>query len=359
MAKIKVCVLFGGVSNEYAVSLMSAKSVIDNIPSEKYDVVKVGITKKGRWLFFPGSTDDILNDTWHTHADCVPCLISPDRTTKGLIKLDSSNLTVEKIDVVLPILHGKNGEDGTIQGLLDLSGIPYCGCGVTASGVCMDKVVLNKILDWANIKRAKWDYIYDYQKADFEKIEKRLSENLKYPIFVKPSCSGSSVGVSKANNKEELKSAINIALAHDDKVIFEEFVKGKEVECAVFGNAPDIYTSEIGEIGASSDFYDYDDKYINGTSTTFIPASVSKTIREEIQAIAKKAFLLADAKGLSRIDFFVSDEGEILLNEINTLPGFTNISMYPKLMMHDDNMTYPELIDGIINLALKGEDYAR
>ncbi len=353
MAKIKVCVLFGGVSNEHDVSLMSAKSVVDNIPKDKYDVVKVGITKKGRWLFFPGVSDEILNNSWHEHPDCVPCMISPDAATKGLIKMEGKEIIIEKIDVILPVLHGKNGEDGTIQGLLELSGIPYCGCEVLSSSVCMDKVFTNKILDWHNIKRAKWDFMHDYEKENLEEIEKRLEKTLKYPIFVKPSKSGSSVGISKANNKEELHQAINIALAHDDKVIFEEFVKGHEVECAVFGNRPDLYVSEVGEIGASCEFYDYEDKYILGNSKSYIPALIDEKTRDEIREIAKLAFTALDCKGLSRVDFFVDEKGEILLNEVNTLPGFTNISMYPKMMMHNENMSYSQLVDGIIQLALK------
>ncbi len=354
MAKIKVCVLFGGVSNEHDVSLMSTKSVVDNIPRDKYDVVKVGITKKGRWLFFPGSSDEILNNSWHEHPDCVPCFLSPDSATKGLVKMEGKELIIEKIDVVFPVLHGKNGEDGTVQGLLELAGIPYCGCEVLSSSVCMDKVFTNKVLDWHNIKRAKWDFMHAYEKSNIDSIEKRLEEKLKYPIFVKPSKSGSSVGVSKATNKEELKQAINVALAHDDKVIFEEFVKGHEVECAVFGASPNLYASEVGEIGASSEFYDYDDKYILGTSKSYIPAHVDESVREKIREIAKEAFTALDCRGLSRVDFFVSEKGEILLNEINTLPGFTNISMYPKMMMHNGYMTYEELCDGIIKLALKG-----
>ncbi len=353
MAKIKVCVLFGGVSNEHEVSLMSAKSVVDNIPTDKYDVVKVGITKKGRWLFFPGVSDEILNNSWHEHPDCVPCFISPDAATKGLVKMVDKDMIIEKIDVILPVLHGKNGEDGTIQGLLELSGIPYCGCEVLASSVCMDKVFANKVLDWHNIKRSKWDFMNDFEKENLEEIEKRLRKNLGYPIFVKPSKSGSSVGVSKVLNKEELSKAVNIALAHDDKVIFEEFIKGHEVECSVFGNRPELYVSEVGEIGASSDFYDYEDKYILGTSKNYIPAHIDENIREEIRKIAKEAFTALDCKGLARVDFFVDENNNILLNEVNTMPGFTNISMYPKMMMHNDNMSYPQLVDGIIQLALK------
>ena len=254
MAKTKVCVIFGGMSNEHEVSLMSAKSVIDNIPADKYDVVKVGITKKGRWLFFPGSTDEIISDVWHEPPDNVPCMISPDRTTKGLIKMDGKDISIEKIDVVLPVMHGKNGEDGTLQGLLELSGIPYCGCGVLASALCMDKVHANMAFDRRGIPHCKWDFMMDWEIDNFEEVADRMEKQLGWPMFVKPANSGSSVGVSRAENRQQLKDAVSSALAHDNKVIFEEFIAGQEVECAIYGNCPELIASEVGEIGASATF---------------------------------------------------------------------------------------------------------
>ena len=358
MAKTKVCVIFGGMSNEHEVSLMSTKSVIDNIPTDKYDVVKVGITKKGRWLFFPGSTDDIITDVWHEHPDNVPCMISPDRTTKGLIKMDGKNISIEKIDVVLPVMHGKNGEDGTLQGLLELSGIPYCGCGVLASALCMDKVHANMAFDRAGIPHCKWDFMMGWEIDNFDAVAEKMENQLGYPMFVKPANSGSSVGVSRAEDRLQLKDAVSAALAHDNKVIFEEFIAGQEVECAVFGNCPDLIASEVGEIGASATFYDYDDKYKNGTSKTFIPANLSAETRATIQELAKKAYTVMDCKGLSRVDFFVTRDGRILLNEINTLPGFTHISMYPQLMQYT-GMSYAQLVDGIIRLGLEGAEDER
>lgn len=354
MARIKVCVIFGGVSSEHEVSLMSAKNIIDNIPEDKYEVVKIGITKKGRWLFFPGSTDEIITDVWHEHADCVPCLISPDYTTRGLVKICDNQVIFEKIDVVFPILHGKNGEDGTVQGLLDLSGIPYCGCGVLASCTCMDKAFANMILNQTGIQRCKWDFMRECDSDKLDEIEERLAKALGYPIFVKPACSGSSVGISKVESKAELKAAVNLALAHDDKVIFEEFVRGQEVECAVYGNVPNLQASDVGEIGVSASFYDYNDKYKSGTSKTYVPARLDKKTRDEIRSIAKNAYTALNCAGLARVDFFVEEgTGRILINEINTLPGFTAISMYPKLMQNA-GMNYPTLIDGIIQLGLKG-----
>ena len=222
----------------------------------------------------------------------------------------------------------------------------------------MDKMHANAAFDRAGIPHCKWDYMMDWEIDNFEEIEERISANLGYPVFVKPANSGSSVGVSRVDSKEELRDAVSLALAHDNKVIFEEFVVGHEVECAVFGNAPELIASEVGEIGASAKFYDYDDKYKNGTSKTFIPANIPREIRNEVREIAKKAFTVMDCRGLSRVDFFVTDEGKILLNEINTLPGFTKISMYPQLMQYS-GMSYSELVDNIIQLALKGADDER
>jgi len=285
-------------------------------------------------------------------------MISPDRTTKGLIKMDGKDISIEKIDVVLPVMHGKNGEDGTLQGLLELSGIPYCGCGVLASALCMDKVHANMAFDRRGIPHCKWDYMMDWEIDRFEEIAEKMEKQLGYPMFVKPANSGSSVGVSRAEDRAQLKDAVNSALAHDNKVIFEEFIAGQEVECAVFGNCPDLIASEVGEIGASATFYDYDDKYKNGTSKTYIPANLSAETRREIQSLAKKAYTVMDCKGLSRVDFFVTRDGRILLNEINTLPGFTHISMYPQLMQHT-GMSYAQLVDGIIRLGLEGAEDER
>ena len=350
MSKVKVAVVFGGVSSEHEVSLQSATSIIENIPADKYEVIMVGITKKGRWLYYPGPVELLRSGEWETYPDCVPALLSPDRTTKGLIKCDGDRFTVQKIDVIFPVLHGKNGEDGTIQGLFSLAGIPYVGCGVLASAVCMDKAVTNMLLDHAGIARAEWDYLHKEDLADFDAVEARMAGRLSYPIFVKPANAGSSVGITKAHNKEELKAAINLALANDSKVIFERTVTGQEVECAVLGNEAAI-ASVPGEIVASNDFYDYEAKYISGTSDLYIPARLSEEKMEELKAAALKAYHVLGCTGLSRVDFFVEkDTGRVLLNELNTLPGFTSISMYPKLM-EASGKPYAQLLDELIDLA--------
>ncbi len=352
MSKLKVAVVFGGVSSEYEVSLLSASSIIENIPEDKYEVIQIGITKKGRWMYYPGPVDLIRNGEWETYADCVPAIISPDRTTKGIVKFDGKTATIQKIDVIFPVLHGKNGEDGTIQGLFALSGIPYVGCNVLASAMCMDKAVTNTMLDHAGIARAAWDFATKTELADFDAVEQRVAAKLGYPIFVKPANAGSSVGVSKAVNKDALREAVNLALANDEKVVFERTVTGKEVEVAVMGMRDDIpFASIPGEIVPSNDFYDYEAKYVSGTSSEYIPARVEEPVLEEVRAIAAKAYSTMGCTGLTRIDFFVEkDTGAILLNELNTLPGFTAFSMYPKLM-NASGIPYSELIDKLITMA--------
>lgn len=350
MSKLKVAVLFGGVSSEHEVSLLSAASIIENIPADRYEVIQIGITKKGRWLYYPGPVELLRSGEWETYPDCVPAFLSPDRTTKGIVKCDGEHFSVQKIDVIFPVLHGKNGEDGTVQGLFTLAGIPYVGCGVLASAVCMDKAVTNMMLDHAGIARAEWDHLLKEELSDFDAVEKRVSEKLGYPIFVKPANAGSSVGITKARNKEELRDAVNLALANDSKVIFERTVVGQEVECAVLGNET-AFASVPGEIVASNEFYDYEAKYLSGTSGLYIPAHISEEKAEELRAIALKAYRVLGCTGLSRIDFFVEEgTGRVLLNELNTLPGFTALSMYPKLM-EASGKPYPELLDELIQLA--------
>ena len=238
-----------------------------------------------------------------------------------------------KLDAIFPVLHGKNGEDGTIQGLFEMSGIPYVGCGVLASAACMDKAVTNILLDSFGIDQAAftWFYTYDYYK-DPQKVLAQIETALpQYPLFVKPANAGSSVGITKAHNHEELLKAIDVATKEDSKIVIEENIVGYEVECAVLGNEEPI-ASVPGQIAPAAEFYDYDAKYNNAASELFIPARISKELQEKVREIAVKAYRSIGCSGLSRVDFFVTDEGRILLNEINTLPGFTSISMYPKLM---------------------------
>ncbi len=350
MSKYNVAVLFGGTSSEHDISLLSATSVLNNLNTETYTIYPVGITKQGLWYLYSGDISFIKSGEWQNN-NCTPAAFCPGSGKNGLVVFDSDKTSVINIDVVFPVLHGKYGEDGTVQGLLELTGIPYVGSGVLGSAVCMDKIIANCVMDASGIKRCEWSYMLAHEFSDFDNIEKRVSKKLGYPIFVKPANAGSSVGVSKAANKQELFNAVKNAFEHDDRILFERFVNGQEVECAVRGN--EIVTSTLpGEILASKDFYDFEDKYVTGESKTQIPANLSDEKLKEVQREAIKAYRALCCKGFSRVDFFVEkNTGNVLLNEINTLPGFTNISMYPKLMI-EQGETYNELLDSLINLAL-------
>lgn len=352
MSKIKVAVLFGGISNEHDISLISAESIISNIPQEKYEVIPIGITKKGRWLFYPGDVSCISSGRWESNPDCVPAVILPDPMYKGIFKISDGNYSLTKIDAVFPALHGQNGEDGAIQGLLKLSGIPYVGCDVLSSACCMDKAVTHTILEANGIAMTPWRSVSASELNRLDEICDGIAAELDYPLFVKPANSGSSVGANKADSFEELKNAIKLAFSHDKKVIVEKYIKGRELECAVFGK-DNAFASEIGEIRSCNEFYDYEAKYILGTSGLSIPADIPAEASKEIRETAVKAFKAMGCSGLSRVDFFLSDDGRVILNEINTLPGFTQISMYPKLM-ENMGIPLPELLDRLISLCIEG-----
>ena len=337
---MKLAVIFGGTSTEHDVSIVSGTSVIKNLNKEKYKITPIYIDEKGEWYEY---TKDI-NEIEITEIG--------EKLTE-LKKLDNVMETLKKQDVIFPVLHGLNGEDGTIQGLLELLKIPYVGCKVLASSVAMDKVYTKVIIDKAKIKQAKSEYIrkfedkYIYIDKEFnEKICtldeacNKVQEKLKYPMFIKPSNSGSSVGINKAKNFEELKNAVEYASKFDKKILVEQGIVGHEVECAVLGNE-EVIASNVGEIKAADEFYSFDAKYKNAQSKTLIPADISKEKQEEVRKLAVKAFKAIDGKGLSRVDFFVEENtNEVYLNEINTMPGFTTISMYPKLFESVRNKLY-------------------
>jgi D-alanine-D-alanine ligase len=355
MAKIRAAIIFGGMSSEHDVSLQSAYSVIKNIDKQKYEVVCIGITKKGRWLYFPGDIEMIAKGDWYSHPDCVSVLISPDRSHRGIYKImPDSTAVLQKIDVVFPVMHGKFGEDGTIQGLLELSGIPFVGCDTLSSAVCLDKAMTHSVLDSLGIKNASWFSFNVSDLKEQKKIIEKIENKFEYPVFVKPAKAGSSVGISKAHNKDELIEAIKTAFSHDNKVVVEETLVGKEVECAVMGNS-EPKTSIVGEIIPKAEFYDYEAKYLSGTTDLLIPASINDEEMKKVQKIAVEAYKGLGCSGLTRMDFFVLKNGEIYLNEPNTLPGFTSISMYPKLFMHG-GMTYSEVIDNLLKFALERAD---
>ena len=353
MAKIKVAVLFGGASNEHDISLISATNVIKSIPQDKYEVTYIGITKKGRWLYYPGDVESIKTGQWEYNPDCTTAIISPDPIHKGIIIIENNNVSVRKIDVVLPVLHGRNGEDGSLQGLLDMAKLPYVGCGLLASASCMDKSHTHMVLDYCGIKTAKWRMINQRDINHIEKKCKKIADDLGFPLFVKPANCGSSIGINKATNLEELEESIKVAFSHDNKVVIEEFIKGRELEVAVFGyDSP--FASYAGEIEACNDFYDYDAKYVSDSNIN-IPANIDNEKMIEIRETALKAYKCLGCKGLSRVDFFLTDDGQLYLNEINTLPGFTSISMYPKLMEHM-GMSQSYLIDKLIEQAIDNSE---
>ncbi|MBP1561293.1 MAG: D-alanine--D-alanine ligase [Oscillospiraceae bacterium] len=352
MSKIKVAVLFGGVSNEHDISLISASNIISAIPADKYEVIPIGITKKGRWLYYPGDVSLISSGRWEAHPDCVPAAILPDPMYKGIMKISDGCCTVTRIDAVFPALHGQNGEDGAIQGLLKLSGIPYVGCDIISSANCMDKTAAHTMLEANGIKMAKWKCINAADLGKLDDICDEIAAEMDYPLFIKPANSGSSVGVNKATSFEELKNAVKLAFSHDKKVIVEEYIKGRELECAVYGK-DNPFASQVGEIRSCNEFYDYEAKYILGTSGLSIPADIPEKASREIRETAVKAFKTMGCSGLSRIDFFLKEDGTVILNEINTLPGFTQISMYPKLM-ENMGISQSELLDKLITLCLEG-----
>ena len=355
MKKLNVCVLFGGISPEHEVSLRSAESVLNNMDPEKYNIFPVGITKSGEWFLYGGNDySEVQNGKWVENPNNRAATISPIRG-HGLLSSEGDCVVRESIDVVFPVLHGENGEDGAIQGLLEIAGIPYVGPHVAESAVSMDKTLTKLIMDQAQIPQAAWILVRRSElpgRMDLiiEDIENRFS----YPVFVKPAGTGSSVGVSKANDRPALQAALQLAGQYDEKILVEEFIRGREVEVAVMGNRSPV-ASVCGEIDSGADFYDYDAKYVTDSSVAYIPARLPESISEQVRDLAVKAYCAIGCQGLSRVDFFVTYEGDsIILNEINTIPGFTSISMFPKLFAAS-GIPYDQLIDELLQLALEAK----
>lgn len=331
---IKLGIIYGGVSTEHDISVMSAKSVIENLDKEKYEIHEIYINKYGKWYDVrDDEIEEIYNLIW----------------------------TLKKLDVVFPVLHGLGGEDGTIQGMLEMLQVPYVGCKVLASSVGMDKVYTKIIFEKAGIPEAPYVYIkkkdngYIIVNENFEEEEfkvESITKKLNYPMFVKPSNSGSSVGVKKATNNEELKMAIENASQYDNKILIEQGINAREVECAIL-DGTEVRASTVGEIMSAEEFYSFDAKYNIPESKTIIPADISKEQIEQIQKLAIRAFKAIDGRGLARADFFIEkDTNKIYINEINTMPGFTKISMYPKLF-EAVGIKYSELLDKLIANAIK------
>ncbi len=337
--KKKVAVLFGGRSTEHEVSRISAYSIIKNIDRELFDVVMVGVTKQGEWLPYEGDIEALPDGSWEQAAGAA-----------GRCSLTKGIEAIETCDVILPVLHGQNGEDGTVQGLFELLDLPYVGCGVFASAA--DKVYTKIILEKAGIPQCRHVVAHRHILAqDPHAYDAQVALQLGFPCFVKPSNSGSSVGVHKVKTLDALADALADAQKYDRKIVIEEFVAGREIECSVLGNIG-AAAAMPGEIKPSKEFYDYEDKYIKGCSVTCIPAEIPEEASERVKALALKAFAAIDGSGLARVDFFYKEDGTVILNELNTLPGFTDISMYSKLWIAE-GMTYTGLLTKLIDLAFE------
>ena len=353
MKKLSVCILFGGISPEHEVSLRSAESVLNNIDKNKYNVFPLGITKEGDWILFGGEDYSLLpKGAWKNHPDNRRAAISPVRG-QGLLSFEGETIVRERLDVVFPVLHGENGEDGAMQGLLQMAGIPYVGPHVAASAVAMDKTLTKLVVDHAGVPQAAWQLVRASELDNhMENTLTELEMRFRYPMFVKPAGTGSSVGVSKAADREALRAALLCAAKYDRKILVEEFIHGREIEVAVMGNDNPV-ASICGEIDSGADFYDYDAKYITDTSTAYIPARISDEVAEIVREAAVRVYSAIGCQGLSRVDFFVTyEENRVVFNEINTIPGFTSISMYPKLF-EASGIPYPQIIDELIRLAVE------
>lgn len=347
--KLKVCVIFGGQSPEHEISRKSVTSVLNNLNKEKYEITIIGITKKGEWYLYAGDISKIENGDWEKE-DNKRAIISPDAGQKAILVFEENGISEIHPDIVFPVLHGEYGEDGTIQGLLELANIKYVGMGVLASANGMDKSYTKIVLDAAGIPQADWVVVKTSE--GYEGYIQEIEQKLGYPCFVKPCNTGSSVGVGKAHNRDELLAALSEAAKFDRKILVEENIDGHEVECAVLGNEHPK-AAAVGEIMPTVEFYDFDAKYNDNSTKLQIPAEIPEDIYEQIREYSVKAFKALDGMGLSRVDFFVKySDNSVLLNEINTLPGFTNISMYPKLW-DAAGVGYSELLDKLIELGLE------
>lgn len=354
MAKIKAAVIFGGTSKEYKLSLASAAEVIRNIPEDKYEVICIGITRKGRWLFYPGDVDAIASGEWELNPDCTSAIISPDPLHRGIITIENGETSVKKIDVVFPVLIGRKSGDGSLQGLLNMSGIPYVGCGLLASASCMDKSHTHMVLDDYGIKTAKWELI---TQREINSIDERCTEiaaEMGFPLIVKPANSGSSVGSSIAEDADSLTAAVKLAFLNDNKVIVEKYVSGRKLEAAVFGY-DNPFSSYIGEILSVDKVYDPTEVNKSSGDDLVIPADLPMELMNDIRAVAVKAFKALGCKGMARIDFFLTDDGELLLNKVGTTPGLRKNSVYPKLMEHL-GMSRPYLMDKLMEQAIENAE---
>lgn len=348
MKKQNVLIFFGGCSSEYSVSLSSASGVLLNLDRSRYNPVTVGITREGKWYYYTGSTERILDDSWQNGEDCTPVVLSPNRGDCCLILLKETGTERIPVDIALPVLHGRNGEDGTLQGLLELAGIPLAGCGALASALCMDKDRAHKLAGLAGIRvpealvlEAQSPQAFvsapETQTASVSVPEAQAQQamdfarRIGYPLYVKPVRAGSSYGVTKVNTPDELIPALSLAFQYDDRVILEENIEGFEVGCAVLGSF-DLTVGEVDEIELSGGFFDFTEKYTLKTSCIHVPARISPEKSAGIKEAARRIYRALDCSGFARVDLFLTPTGEIVFNEVNTIPGFTAHSRYPGMM---------------------------
>ena len=351
MEKMKLAVIFGGKSSEYPVSLHSAGSLIRSLHKDKYDLTLIGITKDGEWYLYEGDVDAIEHDSWFSKK-VTPCVLSCSTSNKGFLVLqeDGSYRTLS-VDCIFPVLHGKNGEDGTIQGLFELSGIPYVGCDHMSSAICMDKEMSHIVMESAGVPCAPYMCVYETSDLDVEKTYEEAKAKLGLPVFMKPANAGSSFGIHKVETLEEFKAGLEDAFYHDGrgKVILETTIEGFEIGCAVMGNK-ELFAGSVDEIETSAPFFDFEGKYQMVDSHIYCPARISKAKFEEARALALKTYRAMNCKGMTRVDMFVTPNEDIMVNEVNTIPGFTDTSRYPT-MMKEAGIEFADLLDKLIALA--------
>jgi D-alanine-D-alanine ligase len=352
--KKRVGLIFGGRSGEHEVSLASARAVMANLNPETYEIVPLGITREGSWL--PGTEPhQFIATRQQALSETTIATLADDPAVRRLMPIQAGSDPdgQDTLDVIFPVLHGTYGEDGSLQGLLDMANIPYVGCGVLGAALGMDKEKMKMLFQAVGLPIVAY---LVFRRTEWERspatVMQTLEQHLSYPIFVKPVNLGSSVGISKVHNRDELERAIALAAEYDRKIVAEQGIACREFECAVLGNDEPL-ASVVGEIVSSNEFYDYRAKYIDGKSRAIIPADIPQEVAEEIRLLSLKAFVALDLNGLARVDFFLQQEtGKVYINEVNTMPGFTEISMYPKLW-EASGLTYPQLLDRLIELAIE------
>lgn len=342
-----IAILFGGCSPEYGVSLQSAYAVISNIDRNKYSPVLVGITKQGDWFSYEGDIEKILDDTWKDSKECIPVVVSPNRSEHALLKYKEKEIEKIYIDAAFPVLHGKNGEDGSVQGVFQVAGIPVVGCDILSSALCMDKDRAHKIAHEAGVIVPRSCVLTRNMKSN---LVSELIQELSYPLFVKPMKAGSSFGITKIANSEELPAAIQLAFGYDDEVIVEENISGFEVGCAVLG-IDQLIVGRVDEIELSNGFFDFTEKYTLKSSQIHMPARIDVETEKRIQETAIKIYRALGCSGFARVDMFYTPSGDIVFNEVNTIPGFTSHSRYPN-MMKGAGISFAEILDRLIGLYI-------